>query len=81
MGISPTPENRWYLVSNASEVPSPALVVRTSRAESMKTGDVIYAVPWHICPATDRYDTVLVVRGGRVTEQWDVKARKRKITV
>ena len=31
MGISPTPENGWYLVGNAAEVPSPALLVYPDR--------------------------------------------------
>lgn len=57
------------------------MVVRTTRADNMKTGDVLYAVPWHICPTTDRYDTVSVVKDGMVTGEWKVAARKRKITV
>jgi D-serine deaminase-like pyridoxal phosphate-dependent protein len=56
------------------------MVIRTSHAGSLNTGDPLYAIPWHICPTVDRYDTVNVVRGSRVTGQWNVEARKRQIT-
>jgi D-serine deaminase-like pyridoxal phosphate-dependent protein len=55
------------------------MVIRTRYAEFMKPGDIVYAIPWHICPTVDRYDTVYVVRESRVTEQWNVEARKRQI--
>jgi D-serine deaminase-like pyridoxal phosphate-dependent protein len=56
------------------------LLIRTSQGRSMNPGDPLYAVPWHICPTVDRYDTVNVVTGSRVTGQWKVEARRRKIT-
>jgi D-serine deaminase-like pyridoxal phosphate-dependent protein len=57
------------------------MVIRTSDAQKMKAGDALYCIPFHICPTVDRYDKVSVVRNGRVTEQWNVKARKREITI
>lgn len=57
------------------------LVVKTDRASEMKTGDVLYGIPYHICPTVDRYDEVTVVRDGRASESWKVAARKRKITI
>jgi D-serine deaminase-like pyridoxal phosphate-dependent protein len=56
------------------------MVIRTRHAESLKPGDSIYALPWHICPTVDRYDKVNVVTGSRVTGQWNVEARRRQIT-
>ena len=56
------------------------MVIRTRHAESLKTGDPVYAIPWHICPTVDRYDKVNVVTGSRVTGQWIVEARRREIT-
>jgi D-serine deaminase-like pyridoxal phosphate-dependent protein len=47
----------------------------------MNPGDTVYAIPWHICPTVDRHDTVCVVEDERVTGQWSVEARKRKITI
>jgi D-serine deaminase-like pyridoxal phosphate-dependent protein len=57
------------------------MVIRTASADKYNTGDLLYALPWHICPTVDRYDTVNVVSDHKVTGQWDVEARKRKITI
>jgi D-serine deaminase-like pyridoxal phosphate-dependent protein len=57
------------------------LVFRTADAQKIKVGDALYCIPYHICPTVDRYDKVSVVRNGRVTEQWNVVARKREITI
>jgi 3-hydroxy-D-aspartate aldolase len=56
------------------------MVIRTAHSELMKTGDPVYAIPWHICPTVDRFDKVYVVENSRVTGQWNVEARKRQIT-
>ncbi len=57
------------------------LAIKSGVFRKLDTGDHIYAIPVHICPTVDRYDTVAVVRSGKVTEEWDVDARKRKISV
>jgi D-serine deaminase-like pyridoxal phosphate-dependent protein len=57
------------------------MVIRTENAVSMKPGDPVYAIPWHICPTVDRFDKVYVVKESRVTAQWNVEARKRQITI
>jgi D-serine deaminase-like pyridoxal phosphate-dependent protein len=56
------------------------LVINTREADKFKTGDVMYGIPWHICPTVDRHDTANVVNGHRVTGQWNIEARRRKIT-
>ena len=57
------------------------MVIRTCEAAKMKIGDPVYAIPHHICPTVDRFDTVTAVKNGRAAEQWNVEARKRKITL
>lgn len=57
------------------------MVIRTEKAGSMKTGDFLYGIPYHICPTVDRYDSVTVVRGGVASGQWNVEARRRRITI
>jgi D-serine deaminase-like pyridoxal phosphate-dependent protein len=56
------------------------MVIRTDHARFMKPGDPVYAIPWHICPTVDRFDSVYVVTDSRVNGQWKVEARKRQIT-
>lgn len=57
------------------------MVIRTAEAAKYKTGDLLYGIPWHICPTVDRHDTVYVINDHKLTGQWKVEARKRKITV
>jgi len=57
------------------------MVIRTVEAAKYKTGDVLYAIPWHICPTVDRHDTVYVIQNNIAIGQWTVDARKRKITI
>jgi D-serine deaminase-like pyridoxal phosphate-dependent protein len=57
------------------------MVIRASEAEKMSVGDPVYAIPFHICPTVDRFDIVSVVTDSKVTGQWSVEARKRKITI
>ncbi len=57
------------------------MVIRTTEAEKIKVGDILYCIPYHICPTVDRFDKVSVVRNTSVNEQWNVEARKREITI
>lgn len=57
------------------------MVLRTSSADKYRTADLVYGIPWHICPTVDRYDTVNVVNDHKITGQWNIEARKRKITI
>ena len=56
------------------------LVIETARAAEFPVGTALYGIPWHICPTTALHDSVQVVRGGRVVEQWRVEARARRLT-
>lgn len=69
---------RSYTMVNHSEE---HMVIRTKDAENLKTGDVVYGIPFHICPTVDRYDFVNVVEGKKVTGKWAVEARNRKINI
>jgi len=57
------------------------MVVKTPHAHQMKPGDLLYGIPRYICATVDRHETVTVVREGRAREQWNVEARKRRITI
>jgi D-serine deaminase-like pyridoxal phosphate-dependent protein len=67
-----------YVIINHNEE---HMVIRTGEASKYKTGDLLYGIPWHICPTVDRHDTVYVINDHKLTRQWTVEARKRKITV
>jgi D-serine deaminase-like pyridoxal phosphate-dependent protein len=67
-----------YTVVNHSEE---HLVINTPEAAIMKTGDVLYGIPWHICPTVDRHDFVTVIENNHATGRWNVEARKRYISI
>ena len=57
------------------------LVIESDHADELKIGDVLYGVPWHICPTVALYGETQVVRESRVAETWNVKGRERILTV
>jgi D-serine deaminase-like pyridoxal phosphate-dependent protein len=57
------------------------LVVETSRAAEFSPGDLLLAIPWHICPTSALHAEAHVVRGGRWVETWQVAARNRLLTI
>jgi D-serine deaminase-like pyridoxal phosphate-dependent protein len=67
-----------YTVVNHSEE---HLVIKTAGTGKMNTGDVLYGIPWHICPTVDRHDFVTVIENHKVKGSWSVEARKRVISI
>ncbi|HEX2975395.1 MAG TPA: D-TA family PLP-dependent enzyme [Bacteroidales bacterium] len=57
------------------------LVIETARADFFSVGDKFYAIPWHICPTVPRYPNVLTVKEGKISGEWKIDARDRKITL
>ncbi|AMV28870.1 D-threonine aldolase [Gemmata sp. SH-PL17] len=57
------------------------LIVETAGASAYKPGDVVYALPGHICPTVALHNQVLVAEGGKVVSRWDVASRVRVLTV
>jgi len=53
------------------------LVLKSSKAEQLSIGDIVYTLPTHICPTMALHEQVYVVRKQQVTETWRVVARKR----
>lgn len=53
----------------------------TPDAEQYQPGDVLFAIPMHICPTSALYDRVAIIENGQVAEYWDVTSRNRKITI
>ncbi|MCB1091740.1 MAG: D-TA family PLP-dependent enzyme [Verrucomicrobiae bacterium] len=58
------------------------LVVETTSTEELAVGDVIYGIPWHICPTVALHQEAVVIRNGHATgERWEVVSRNRRITL
>ncbi len=57
------------------------LVIKTDQANHYKVGDVLYGLPYHICPTCALYERALTVEDGKVIGEWKIVARDRKISL
>lgn len=57
------------------------LVLEVEGWDEIQVGDILYGVPYHVCPTVALYDTVQVIEDGHRVDEWQVIARKRKISV
>lgn len=57
------------------------LVLEAGEGHGYKVGDVLYGLPFHICPTVALYERVNTVQEGKVNGEWKVIARDRKIEV
>lgn len=57
------------------------LVLETEEGHHYKTGDILYGLPFHVCPTVALYERVFTVEDGSVTGEWKNVARDRKIEV
>jgi len=55
------------------------LVADAGKDHSYQTGDLLFGIPYHICPTVALYEKVYTVENGKLTGEWEVTARKRKI--
>jgi D-serine deaminase-like pyridoxal phosphate-dependent protein len=57
------------------------LIVETAGAGRYTPGDVVYALPGHVCPTVALHKEALVAEGGRIVGRWTVASRDRVLTV
>jgi D-serine deaminase-like pyridoxal phosphate-dependent protein len=57
------------------------LIIRTPAAEKYRPGDVVYALPSHICPTVALHKEALVAENGKIVGRWAVASRDRVLTV
>ena len=53
------------------------LVIKCSKADQYSVGDLVYALPSHVCPTMALHEEVYVVQNKQITRTWNVAARKR----
>ncbi|MGV3558834.1 D-TA family PLP-dependent enzyme [Larkinella arboricola] len=56
------------------------LVLQVSNWDAIQIGDVLYGVPYHICPTVALHDEAQIILDGEVAGRWLIDARKRRIT-
>jgi D-threonine aldolase len=57
------------------------LVVEAGENHGYRVGDVLYGVPYHICPTVALYERVITIENGEMTGEWRTIARDRTITL
>jgi D-threonine aldolase len=79
------PQPRVYFLNAPQAIPAAHseehLVLQVPDSGKFQPGDMLYGVPWHICPTVALYEKVYTVESNLVTGFWKVIARNREITI
>lgn len=57
------------------------LIAEAPAGHMYKAGDVLYGLPYHICPTVALYERALLVENSEAKTEWKIIARDRKISV
>ncbi len=57
------------------------LVLDAGPGHQYQVGDVLYGLPWHICPTVALYSTASIIVNKKVSGEWKIQARERKINI
>jgi D-serine deaminase-like pyridoxal phosphate-dependent protein len=57
------------------------LVMEAPAGHGYRPGDVLYGIPYHICPTVALYESLVAVEDGKVSGEWKVIARARRLSV
>lgn len=57
------------------------LMVKVKKWDDLTVGDVLYGIPYHVCPSVALHEEAHVIKDNEWKENWQVVARKRKITI
>ena len=57
------------------------MVFKVDDGRSFNVGDVLYGVPFHVCPTVALHDRAAVVKNNNITDYWNNISRSRKITI
>jgi D-serine deaminase-like pyridoxal phosphate-dependent protein len=57
------------------------LVLEAGEGHHYKVGDVLYGIPYHVCPTIALYERAITIENNHVAGEWKNVARDRKITI
>jgi D-serine deaminase-like pyridoxal phosphate-dependent protein len=57
------------------------LVMDAGNDHHYKIGDVLYGLPYHICPTVSQYERAITIENNKISGEWKNIARDRKITI
>jgi D-threonine aldolase len=57
------------------------LVVEAVKGHGYEVGDVLYGLPYHICPTVALYERIMTIENNKISGEWKNIARDRKINI
>ena len=57
------------------------LALETDQAARFMVGDVLYGVPFHVCPTCAMHRFAHVVDDGKIVDRWEIVARDRVLSI
>lgn len=57
------------------------LVLEAGKDHGYKVGDILYGLPYHICPTVALYERAITIENKKMSGEWKTLARDRTITV
>ncbi len=57
------------------------LMIKVENWLDLTVGDVLYGIPYHVCPSVALHEEAHVIKKNRWEKNWQVVARKRKISI
>lgn len=57
------------------------LVADAGKDHPYKVGDILYGLPYHVCPSVALYERAITIENKLVSGEWKTTARDRKITI
>jgi D-serine deaminase-like pyridoxal phosphate-dependent protein len=57
------------------------LVADAGKDHQYKVGDILYGLPYHVCPSVALYERAITIEDKLVTGEWKTTSRDRKITI
>ena len=57
------------------------LVLEAGENHQFKVGDILYGLPFHICPTVALYERAITIHNHEIAGEWKTIARDRKITI
>ncbi|MBI1770434.1 MAG: D-TA family PLP-dependent enzyme [Bacteroidetes bacterium] len=57
------------------------MVLKVNGQNNYRVGDVLYGVPFHICPTVALHESATIIIDHQASGEWNIISRKRKITI
>lgn len=57
------------------------LMIKVADWDSVSVGQVLYGIPFHVCPSVALHDEAHIIENNKWGKNWEVRARKRRLTV